>query len=437
MIRPQDIIRRKRDGAELTDEEIAFFVRGVRDETFADYQSAALLMAICLRGMNARERLTLTREMLGSGTRLDLSDIKLPKVDKHSTGGVGDKTSLIVAPLAAACGLCVPMISGRGLGHTGGTLDKLEAIPGYRVHLDTEEFRSVLARVGFAMTGQTGEIAPVDRTLYALRDVTATVESIPLITASIMSKKLAEDLTGLVLDVKCGDGAFMKTYEQAHELARSLAETGRAAGVETVALVTDMDQPLGYAIGNSLEVKECIEILRGDDEPSSRDLKELSLELTAHMLIAGRVADDIETARAQVRAALASGAAHGTFLESVHAQGGWEAIVYDTTFLPTADYTVLLRSPHTGYVARLAAEAVGVASMTLGAGRLRAEDTIDPAVGIVLHKKIGDYTYEGEPLATIHYNSDGGLPEARRLLADAYEIADAAPARLPLVRAVV
>lgn len=434
MLRPQDIIIRKRDGAELTDDEIRFFVAGVGSGAFTDYQASALLMAIFLRGMTERERLTLTREMLASGETLDFSAIARPKVDKHSTGGVGDKTSLIIAPLAAACGLCVPMISGRGLGHTGGTLDKLEAIPGYQVHLPLDEFRSTLARVGFAMTGQTAEIAPVDKTLYALRDVTGTIESIPLIAASIMSKKLAEGLDGLVLDVKTGSGAFMKTEERARELAEALTGVGRAAGVRTIALVTDMNQPLGRAVGNRLEVIECFETLKGR---GAADLTELSIELTAQMLIAGAACEAADEARARIQRALADESGLNLFRESIRLQGGDPRAVDDYALMPAAARAETFTATRAGFVTNLDAEAVGVASMMLGAGRVRAEDMIDPAVGILLNKKIGDHTHEGEPLAEIHYNGDGGLREARRLLVEAFRIDDHAPARLPLVKAVV
>jgi len=328
----------------------------------------------------------------------------------------------------------VPMISGRGLGHTGGTLDKLEAIPGYRVHLPLEEFRRTLSLVGFAMTGQTAEIAPVDKKLYALRDVTGTIESIPLIAASIMSKKLAEGLDGLVLDVKTGSGAFMKTEERARELAEALTGVGRAAGVRTVALVTDMNQPLGRAIGNRLEVIECFETLKGR---GAEDLTTLSIELTAQMLLAGGACEEADEARERVQRALADGSGINLFRESIRLQGGDPRVVDDYMIMPASAHTENFTATRAGFVTRLDAEAVGVASMMLGAGRVRAEDTIDPAVGILLIKKIGDRVDESEPLAEIHYNGDGGLGEARRLLAEAFRIDDHAPARLPLVKAVV
>jgi pyrimidine-nucleoside phosphorylase len=430
-MRPQDVIRHKRDGGELTRDEIAYFVRGVTRGDWADYQASALLMAIFWRGMSEAERLALTEEMLHSGRTLDLSEIPKPKVDKHSTGGVGDKTSLVIAPLAAALGLCVPMISGRGLGHTGGTLDKLESIPGYRVRLSLDEFRDVLKRVGMAMIGQTEEIAPADRKLYALRDVTATVESIPLIAASIMSKKLAEGLNGLVLDVKVGSGAFMKRPKEARALAEALVGIGRGAGVRTVALLTDMDQPLGNAVGNALEVIECLETLRGR---GPKDLTSLCVELTARMLVVGGLSDTIEAARSLVRACLQSGAGVEKFRQSIEAQGGDPAIVDDYDRLPRAARIEELLSEEGGYVTKLDAERVGVASMVLGAGRVRVEDQIDPAVGIVLNKKIGDRVDRGEVLARIYYNDPARLEEARATLREAFRLASERPRRAPLIK---
>src|SRR5216110_3301857 len=288
-MRPQDIIKKKRDGAELSTEEIEFFVRGVTSGEVADYQSTALLMAIFLNGMTDAEQSALTNAMLHSGDILDFSDIPKPKADKHSTGGVGDKTSIIIAPLVAACGVCVPMISGRGLGHTGGTLDKLESIPGYRVNLSATEFKQVLNEVGYAMAGQTAEIAPADKKMYALRDATATVEAIPLIVASIISKKGAAGLDAMIIDVKVGNGAFMRNEARARELAHALVSTGNSCGIRTRALLTDMNQPLGQAVGNSLEVKECVELLRGEALNGARPVLDLSLELSAHMLVLARV----------------------------------------------------------------------------------------------------------------------------------------------------
>src|SRR5437762_918820 len=302
-MRPQDVIRKKRDGEHLTNEEIEFFISGVTRGQIADYQVSALLMAIYLNGMNDVEQQALTEAMLQSGSILDFSDIPKPKADKHSTGGVGDKTSLVIAPLVAACGACVPMISGRGLGHTGGTLDKLESIPGYRVNLSINEFRDVLERIGFVMNGQTGEIAPADKKLYALRDATATVEAIPLIVASIISKKGAAGLDAMVIDVKFGSGAFMRSEVRAEALAHALVATGNSCGIRTRALLTDMNQPLGRAVGNANEVKECLDILRGEVADAARPVLDLSLELSAHMLVLARVIDSLEAARTRLRSA--------------------------------------------------------------------------------------------------------------------------------------
>ncbi|MBA3440563.1 MAG: thymidine phosphorylase [Pyrinomonadaceae bacterium] len=433
-MRPQDLIRKKRDREELTPSEIAFFVQGVTNNHFADYQASALLMAIFLNGMSEAEQQALTEEFLRSGEALNLSDIPKRKVDKHSTGGVGDKTSLIVAPLAAATGLCVPMISGRGLSHTGGTLDKLEAIPGFRVHLSLAEFRSILERTGCAIMGQTAEIAPADKKLYALRDVTATVESIPLIAASIMSKKLAEGLDGLVLDIKTGDGAFMKRMRDARRLAQTLVQIGERAGVRTVALITDMDQPLGLAVGNALEVIECCETLRGR---GPQDLTRLSVELTAQMLLADGASDQMSEARKHVRDLLQSGAGLQKFRELIEAQGGDSRVVDDYTLMPQAAHREALTSERGGYIASVAAEIIGTASMLLGAGRVRVEDRIDPAVGLVLNKKIGDQVHEGEPLLFIHYNSDERLGEVNGMLRDAFHITSHKPKVARLVKAKV
>ncbi|HEX8097153.1 MAG TPA: thymidine phosphorylase, partial [Pyrinomonadaceae bacterium] len=350
-MRPQEIIGKKRDGGSLTREEIESFVSGVAGGDWADYQVAALLMAIFLRGMSTRETEALTQAMLRSGGVLDFSDLPLPKADKHSTGGVGDKTSLVIAPVVAAAGSCVPMISGRGLGHTGGTLDKLEAIPGYRVNLSLEEFRAVLRNVGFAMTGQTAEVAPADKKLYALRDATATVEAIPLIVASIMSKKLAAGLDALVLDVKTGSGAFMREEARARELARALVATGNSCGVRTEALITDMSQPLGKAVGNAVETRECIEILRGEAQAGALPVLELSLELSARMIALTHAELSLDAARARVQEALDSGAALERFRANVLAQGGDPRVCDEPARL--ADLTLErehIQSERAGYV---------------------------------------------------------------------------------------
>jgi pyrimidine-nucleoside phosphorylase len=428
-MRAVDILRKKRDGLALDRQEIEAFVAGVTTRTIPDYQTAALLMAIVLRGMNDEETAHLTRAMVYSGEKLDLTGIPGPKVDKHSTGGVGDKTSLIVAPLAASCGVVVPMMSGRGLGHTGGTLDKLEAIPGFRVHLELEEFRMALAKVGCAMIGQTKEIAPADKLLYALRDVTATVESIPLITASIMSKKIAEGIEALVLDVKCGRGAFMKTRKDAEALARSLVQTAQINDVRTRALLTDMDVPLGRAVGNALEVQESLDTLRGQ---GPADLTELSILLASRMVEMGGQSSAAQ-AEDQVRQALASGRALEKFRQIVNEQGGDLRALDEPAQLPTAPKQTLVRAPRPGYVNWVDAEQVGRAAMLLGAGRDKVEDAIDPSVGAVMKSIPGDCVRSGDALAEVHYRDAGRLEQALRLLQNAWRIDDEKPPARTLI----
>ena len=396
-----------------------------------DYQMAAFCMAVFFRGMDEAEVGALTEAMLRSGDVLDLSDVPGPKVDKHSTGGVGDKVSLALAPLAAACGVKVPMISGRGLGHTGGTLDKLEAIPGFRVDLGVDRFRALVREVGACLVGQTSRLAPADRKLYALRDVTATVESIPLIAASIMSKKLAEGIDALVLDVKVGSGAFMKGPEDARALARTLAGIGRNMGKRVTALLTAMDQPLGCAVGNALEVAETVELLRGG---GPGDLREVTVALVAEMLVLGGVAPDLAAARDRVEAAVADGRGLAKLEEIVRAQGGDPAVLHDPGRLPRAPRTWDLGAPAEGFVAAMDAEAVGLAAVALGAGRSRVEDRVDPAVGIVVHKKLGDRVERGEPLCTVHEGA-GSEPRERiaARLVRAWTLAAAPPRPRPLV----
>ncbi len=417
-MRAVDIIAKKRDGGALTGDEIRFFVAGVTAGTLPDYQASALLMATVLRGMDAQETAWLTEAMVDSGVRVDLTGIPGVKVDKHSTGGVGDKTSLVLAPLAAACGVPVPMMSGRGLGHTGGTLDKLEAIPGFRVSLSLEDMRVALARVGCAMIGQTSEIAPADKTLYALRDVTGTVESIPLISASIMSKKIAEGIDALVLDVKTGSGAFMKTEADSRRLAESLVSIGNRSGVKTEAIITAMDAPLGRAVGNALEVIECLDVLKGGGPP---DVIEVSVELASRMLVLGRVASDRADAERRVRAAIASGAGLDRFRRIIEHQGGDPRVVDDYRRLPAAPHRHVVASPGAGYLTGLDAQLVGRASVALGAGRDRVEDSIDPAVGIVVMVKPGDEVRAGDPILELHYRDrarlDAALPLATRSIA--------------------
>jgi pyrimidine-nucleoside phosphorylase len=424
-LRPQDVIRKKRNGQDLSREEIAFFVDGVTRGGWADYQASALLMAICLNGMSSDETAMLTDAMLHSGEVLDFSDIPKPKVDKHSTGGVGDKTSLILAPLVAACGACVPMISGRGLGHTGGTLDKLESIPGYHVHLSLTEFRAILERVGFAIMGQTAEISPADKKLYALRDATATVEAIPLIVASIMSKKLAAGLDGLVLDVKTGSGAFMSDEGDARELARALVSTGNSCDVRTEALLTDMNQPLGRGVGHAIEVRECIEILRNETVESARPVLELSLELAARMVALSGIESSLEKARRQVQNVLDSGAALECFRENVEAQGGDPAVCDDAArLLPLTPHEVKVESPRTGFVTGIDTCEIGHAIAEIGGGRVRIEDVIDPAVGFASEAKIGDRVEAGEVLGLLYCRDETQAQIASERIRSAYKICD-------------
>jgi pyrimidine-nucleoside phosphorylase len=429
-MRAVDVIRKKRDGHALTKEEIEAFVAAATKKTWPDYQVSALLMAIVLRGMDAAETATLTGAMVHSGVRLDLSDLPGVKVDKHSTGGVGDKTSLILAPLVAACGVVVPMMSGRGLGHTGGTLDKLESIPGFRVGLSLDEFRAALRAVGCALIGQTAEVAPADKVLYALRDVTGTVESIPLISASIMSKKIAEGIGALVLDVKCGSGAFMKTHADAKRLAESLVAIGTAQGVRTEALLTAMDHPLGKAVGNALEVIECIETLKGR---GPKDLETLSVQLAARMvLLAGKATTHAEGER-QVRAALTSGSGIEKFREIIDQQGGDANVIEDYSRLPAAPHREIVRAEHGGYCHGFEAERVGRATVLLGAGRDRVEDGVDPAVGAIVLAQRGERIKAGDPLIELHYRDSSRLAAAKALLVNACPIRDEAPAMAPLV----
>jgi pyrimidine-nucleoside phosphorylase len=428
-MRAVDVLRKKRDGGELTPDEIAAFVTGTRGG-WSDYQLSALLMAICIRGMTPAETAALTRLMTDSGSRIDLSGVPGPKIDKHSTGGVGDKTSLILAPLAAACGVVVPMMSGRGLGNAGGTLDKLEAIPGFRVDLSADEFRDNLHAVGAAMIGQTADVAPADKKLYALRDVTGTVESIPLITASILSKKIAEGISGLVLDVKCGRGAYMKTRDDARALARALVEVGTANGLRVEARLTAMDAPLGRAVGNSLEVIESIETLKGR---GPKDLEDLSVLLAARMvLLAGLAIDDLD-AEAKVRTALSSGAGVEKLAQIIERQGGNPEVVEDYSLLPGHRLRTAVHADRTGYVAEVDAEKVGIAAMLLGAGRQKADDPIDPAVGVLVNAKPGERVGPGARVFTVLFRDDRALAAALPLLESAYRIDDAPPPEQPLV----
>ena len=429
-MRTVDIIMKKRDGHALDRAEIDAFVSGVTSGTLPDYQASALLMAILIKGMTPQETAWLTDAMVHSGIKVDLSDLPGIKVDKHSTGGVGDKTSLVLAPIAAACGVPVPMMSGRGLGHTGGTLDKLEAIPGFRTGLSLEEMRAALERTGCAMLGQTAQIAPADKKLYALRDVTGTVESIPLISASIMSKKIAEGIDALVLDVKTGGGAFMKTEADSRRLAEMLVSIGNASGVRTEAVITDMDMPLGVAVGNALEVIECLDILKGH---GSADLVDCSIELTVRMLLLGKVASDRPDAERQVHAAIDSGRALDRFRRIIEGQGGDPRVVDDYSRLPAAPATHMVTASRAGYLTRIDAELVGRASVVLGAGRDRVDDTVDPAVGIMLRVKPGVQLSAGDAVLELHYREQAKLDAALALLGRAVTIGDEPPVRRAII----
>ncbi len=416
-----DVIRKKRDGGELSGNEIESLVKAYTRDDIPDYQVSAWLMAVVLRGMTRAETAALTDAMLRSGEVLDLSSLPAKKVDKHSTGGVGDKTSLVLAPLVAAAGVAVPMISGRGLGHTGGTLDKLEAIPGFNVNLSVAQFRRVLETCGCAMIGQTAEIAPADRKLYALRDVTGTVESPYLICASIMSKKLAEGIDALVLDVKTGSGAFMKSEQDAIFLAELMVETGERMGKQVTALITDMDQPLGNMIGNAREVVEVVEVLRGG---GPEDLRQLCIELAGWMLHLGGVSDSVNDGKKLSEKLIASGKALDKFRQMVDLQGGDAHTIDDPKNLPQAKHRMTVPASSNGYLASLQCEQIGTACVILGGGRERKEDAVDPAVGIVLHKKVGDAVSVGETLATIHYNSETRAARARQLIEESCRITD-------------
>ena len=429
-MRATDIIRAKRDGLALSREAVEFFVSGVTDGSLPDYQASALLMAIVLRGMTAEETAWLTGAMVRSGITVDLSSIPGVKVDKHSTGGVGDKASLVLAPLAAACGVKVPMMSGRGLGHTGGTLDKLQSIAGFRVDLSLDELKAALEKTGVAMLGQTSQIAPADKKLYALRDVTGTVESIPLITASIMSKKIAEGIDALVLDVKTGRGAFMKTVEDSRRLARSLVDTGNRSGVRTEAVITAMDAPLGRAVGNALEVIECVETLKGR---GPTDLESLSVWLAARMVVAAGLAAAPAEAEAKVRRALGSGAGVEKWREIVAQQGGDPRTVDDYRLMPSVATRHLVTASRAGYLSVLDAELIGRAAVALGAGRATVDDVVDPAVGAMILAHPGDELRAGDPIVELHYRLERDLAPALELVGRAIEIADEPPVLLPLI----
>ncbi|MDB6168432.1 MAG: pyrimidine-nucleoside phosphorylase [Verrucomicrobia bacterium] len=431
---PQHVIAIKRDGAALTREEIQSMVRGATDGSWADYQLSAMLMAIFLRGMTIEETVALTDAMMRSGEVADLSRVKGPKADKHSTGGVGDKVSLHLAPMIAACGVAVPMISGRGLGHTGGTLDKLESIPGFRVNLSTDEYAAQVGRIGLALIGQTSQLAPADRKLYALRDVTGTVENTPLICASILSKKLAEGADVLVADVKFGRGAFMKDKATARELAQTLVSVARLMGTPMRAILTAMDQPLGRTVGNALEMIESIDCLQGR---GPADTMEVTFVLGQEMLLLTRIAKTREEARARLEAAIANGAALKKFREMVTAQGGDVRAIDDTSRLPAAKWSVPLVSPRAGFVQSVDAMSVALAALHLGAGRAKAEDRVDHAVGVSQLVKTGERIGPGAVLAMIHANGEAALAGARALLTGGIVVGEGAVALPPLVEEII
>lgn len=436
-MRPQEILSKKRDGEVLSQTEIREFVRGVTDESWADYQISAFIMACFTRGLNLDEQNFLTQAMLYSGEILDFSNLDKPKADKHSTGGVGDKTSLIIAPLAAAGGLAVPMISGRGLGHTGGTLDKLESIAGYQVDLSTDEFKRVIEKCGFAMCGQTPEIAPADKKIYALRDATATVPCIPLIVASIMSKKLAEGLNALVLDVKTGNGAFMESFQQSVKLAEAMVETGKSCGVATQAVISDMSQPLGKFVGNALEVFECLKILRGEMDSQMAETLEISIELTARMLVLSKVSDSIENAKNLCREKLSSGEALEKFRQNLELQGGNPNICNSPELLLENTLKISVNSLRTGFISEIDTKTVGHAICEIGGGRTKIDDVIDFAVGYECLKKIGDEVREGETVGVLSCRNESQAKQISGKLQTAYQISQEKPAKIELVQKIV
>jgi len=422
-----DLIRKKRDRQRLSKTEIEYLISEYTKGNIPDYQISALLMAVFFQGMNFEETTYLMRAMKNSGQVLDLSGIRLPVIDKHSTGGVGDKVSLVLAPLVASCGACVPMISGRGLGHTGGTLDKLESIPGFRTDLSIEEFINQLKRIDVAMIGQTPEIGPADKKMYALRDVTATVDSIPLIAASIMSKKLAEDLDGLVLDVKFGNGAFMREYKKAKLLAQTMVQIGKRSNVKTIALLTNMDNPLGISIGNSLEVIEAIEALKGK---GPEDLMDVIFALGDQMLRMAKINGGIRMLEQKIK----SGQALRTFEQIIESQSGDPRVIEDYKRLPLAKKSVKVIARKTGYIHAIDTYAIGMSLVILGGGRLKKEDNIDPSCGFKIYKKIGDHISKGEPLAEVFSSHAGRMHTARAEMQNLYTIKDDKPRRKTLIR---
>lgn len=433
-MRMYDLIMKKRNGGALSGEEIRFMVQGYTRGDIPDYQMSAMMMAIYFRGMNADETLALTMEMAGSGDMLDLSDIRGVKVDKHSTGGVGDKTSLALTPMVAAAGVTVAKMSGRGLGHTGGTIDKLESFSGFSTAISEQQFKENVNRIGIAIMGQTADLAPADKKLYALRDVTATVDNMSLIASSIMSKKLAAGADAIVLDVKTGSGAFMKPEEDSFALAHEMVRIGNGAGRKTIAVVSDMDQPLGYAVGNALEVREAIDTLKGN---GPKDFVELCMTLGSYMLVAGGKAKTREDAECILREVIADGSALDKLAEFVEAQGGDRELVYHPESLPQASIAQEIKSPADGYIQRIVCDEIGICSLILGGGRETKESEIDLSVGLVLHKKVGDAVRKGESLATIYANDQAKLDAAADRFLQAYTIDNSPVEKKPLIKGIV
>ena len=433
-MRMYDLIQKKRDGGELTAEEIAYMVKEYTNGSIPDYQMSAMMMAIYFRGMTEAETLRLTMEMAHSGDMLDLSAIKGIKVDKHSTGGVGDKTSLTLTPMVAACGVSVAKMSGRGLGHTGGTIDKLESFDGFSTEISTEQFMKQVNEIGVAIMGQTADLAPADKRLYALRDVTATVDQMSLIASSIMSKKLAAGADAIVLDVKTGSGAFMKKEADAVALAQEMVKIGKGAGRNMTAVITDMDQPLGFAVGNALEVKEAIATLRGE---GPEDFTKLCMTLGTYMLLAAGKADNEEDAQKKLQAVIENGEALNKLAEFVEAQGGHKEQVYQPEKLPQASIIEPVMAPQSGYISSIACDEVGICSLILGGGRETKADVIDLSVGLVLCKKKGDYVEQGEPLAILHANDRSKFETAAKRYLNAVTISEQAPAKEPFIKQII
>lgn len=433
-MRMYDLIMKKRNGGVLSEDEIAFMVKGYTNGEIPDYQMSAMMMAIYFQGMDETETLSLTMAMAKSGDMLDLSEISGVKVDKHSTGGVGDKTSLVLTPMVAALGVPVAKMSGRGLGHTGGTIDKLESFTGFSTVISEEQFKENVNRIGIAIMGQTADLAPADKKLYALRDVTATVDNMSLIASSIMSKKLAAGADAIVLDVKTGSGAFMKTQEESFGLANAMVKIGTGAGRNTVAVVSDMDQPLGFAVGNVLEVKEAVATLNGEGPD---DLEELCLTLGSYMVVAAKKATDVGEAREMLKKCIEDKSALRKLAEFIEAQGGDKELVYHTDRLPKASMIEEIASPAEGYVQNIVCDEIGICSLILGGGRETKESVIDLSVGLVLHKKVGDYVRQGESLATIHANDREKLNAAKQRFLNAYTINDTPVTKKPLIRGIV